>query len=58
MGTELDLGVSFKWDESFSFHADGGVLLPGAYYAFSNVAGITNPTEAAFAASLKVGVNF
>jgi len=58
MGTELDLGVSFKWDEAFSFHADGGVLLPGAYYAFTNVAGTTNPTEAAFAASFKVGVNF
>jgi hypothetical protein len=59
LGTELDFGVSFKWDETFSFHADGGWLMPGAYYAFSNnAADTTNPTESAFAASFKVGVNF
>ena len=58
LGTELDFGVSFKWDDSFSFHADGGWLIPGEFYAFSNDAGVTNPTQSMFAASFKVGVNF
>jgi hypothetical protein len=58
MGTELDLGVSFKWDDALTFHADGGWFIPGQFYAFSNNPALTNPTSSALAASLRVGVNF
>jgi hypothetical protein len=58
LGIEADLGITFQWDENFVLSWDNGLLFPGSYYAFSNVAGFTNPTDAIFATSFRVGVNF
>jgi hypothetical protein len=57
LGFEVDLGVTFQWDEAFQFSWDNGVYLPGSFYAFSNTA-TDNKTSAVFATSVKVGLSF
>ena len=62
LGTELDLGATFQWDEYFQFGLQVGAFLPGQYYAFSNAAGLSNGTDNAtnvvFATVARVGVTF
>jgi hypothetical protein len=56
-GAEIDLGISFQWDEYFTFSLDNGVFIPGGFYAFSNTSS-GNSTVPVFASSVRVGVNF
>ncbi|MBC7691080.1 MAG: hypothetical protein H7222_04875 [Methylotenera sp.] len=57
LGSEIDFGTSFHWDETFQFHFDFGWYYPGDFYRFSNaLAENANPTI--FGASLKAGVAF
>ncbi|MBI2712487.1 MAG: hypothetical protein HYX41_06495 [Bdellovibrio sp.] len=58
LGWEVDLGVTFQWDEHFQFNIDTGIFMPGSFYAFSNVPGTPNQQSAVFAASARVGVSF
>ncbi len=57
LGFEVDLGITFQWDEYFQFHLDNGLFFPGGYYAFSNTAK-DNSTAAVFASSVRIGINF
>ncbi len=57
LGVELDLGVSFQWDENFLFAWDNGFFLPGNYYAFSNT-DMPNLTSLVFATAFRVGISF
>ncbi len=57
LGLEADLGLSFQWDEYFTFALDTGLFFPGSFYTFSNLAAAT-PIHPIFATSLRVGVNF
>jgi hypothetical protein len=57
LGIEADLGISFQWDEFFTFALDTGMFFPGSFYAFSNLAS-NNPVHSIFATSLRVGVSF
>jgi hypothetical protein len=45
LGWEMDYGTTFHWDENFQVNLDFGWYFPGAYYQFSNVAGIPNRTD-------------
>jgi hypothetical protein len=58
LGTEFDLGAAFQWDEYLTFRLDTGVWLPGAFYKFSNVAGVENATSPVFNVAARVGVTF
>ena len=57
LGWELDLGVTFQWDEYFQFSFDNGIFFPGSFYAFSNTS-TDNQTSPVFASSVRVGINF
>ena len=57
LGWEIDLGITFQWDEYFQFTLDEGVFFPGSFYAFSNTAQ-DNRLSPVFATALRVGVNF
>lgn len=57
LGWEVDLGLTFQWDEYFQFNWDNGLFLPGQFFAFSNTA-TSNSTSPVFASSFRVGVNF
>lgn len=57
IGLEFDLGVQYQWDEFFQFRIDGGLLLPGSYFAFNNTA-TDNPTSVLWGVSARAGVNF
>jgi hypothetical protein len=57
LGWELDLGITFQWDEYFTFSFDNGVFFPGSFYAFSNTPQ-DNATSPVFASSVRIGVNF
>ena len=57
LGFEFDLGVTFHWDEYFTFSFDNGILFPGSFFAFSNTP-TDNKTSPVFASSIRVGVNF
>lgn len=57
LGTEVDWGAVFNWDDYFRFKADFGLFFPGSFYAFSNAA-VDNLTDTVFAASLRVGIDF
>lgn len=58
LGWEVDLGVTFQWDEYFTFSWDNGLYMPGGFYAFSNYLPQDNRTDPVFATSFRVGVNF
>jgi hypothetical protein len=57
LGFEADLGLTFQWDEYFSFALDTGLFVPGSFYAFSNTA-TDNPLSPIFAAAMRIGVTF
>lgn len=57
LGWEVDLGLTFQWDEYFQFNLDNGMFVPGGFYAFSNT-GVNNSGAPVFATSVRVGVNF
>ena len=57
LGLELDLGVTFQWDDHFMITWDNGVYLPGKFYAFSGTP-TENATSAVFASSVRLGVSF
>ena len=57
LGSEIDFGTSFHWDEAFQFGLDWGWFFPGDFYKFSNT-GFQNATGSVFAVNLKVGVTF
>jgi len=58
LGVETDLGVAFQWDEFFTFRTDLGVLFPGAFWKYTNLANTENATSAVYNAAFRVGVNF
>lgn len=58
LGWETDLSATFHWDDTFQFRLDGGLLFPGAYYKFANLAGQENQTSIVFATAARVGVAF
>ncbi len=57
LGAEIDLGVTFQWDEYFQFNFDNGLYLPGSFLAFSNTA-TSNSLSPVFATSVRIGVSF
>lgn len=57
LGAEIDLGISFQWDEYFQFSLDNGVFFPGSFYAFSNTP-TQNTTSPVFATAVRVGITF
>jgi hypothetical protein len=57
LGLEADFGITFQWDEYFTFALDTGLFFPGDFYAFSNLPA-DNPIHPIFASSLRIGVNF
>lgn len=57
LGTELDLGAAFQWDDHVSLRFDTGIWFPGAFYQFSNTAR-DNTTDSVWASSAKLGVAF
>lgn len=57
LGWELDLGMSYTWDEALKFSADAGWYFPGDFYQFSN-APQANAVSSLFAAVFKVGLAF
>ncbi len=57
LGFEADLGITFQWDEYFTFALDNGIYFPGNFYAFSNTT-TNNATNPVFGTSFRVGVNF
>jgi hypothetical protein len=57
LGWEFDLGLTFQWDEYFTFSLDNGVFFPGNFYAFSNTP-TDNATNPVFATSVRVGISF
>jgi hypothetical protein len=58
LGWEMDYGASLQWDENFLFGVDVGWWFPGAFYKYSNVAGVENATDSVFATVFRVGVTF
>jgi hypothetical protein len=57
LGSEIDLGASFQWDETFVTGLDMGLWLPGAFYKFSNTPS-GNATGTVFALVGRLGINF
>jgi hypothetical protein len=57
LGTEIDLGLVFRWDDAIQFQLDQGLLFPGAYYAFSGN-NTSNRLAAVYAMAIRVGVQF
>jgi hypothetical protein len=57
LGTEVDLGLVFRWDDSIAFHWDQGIFFPGAFYAFS-ASNKSNRLTAVYATAFRVGVQF
>ncbi len=57
LGFEVDLGVSFQWDESFQLSLDNGLFFPGGFYAYSGTSN-SNTLPLVFATSLRAGVTF
>jgi|GEM_PF-459609 len=57
LGTELDLGAGFQWDDHISVRFDTGLWFPGGFYKFSNTA-VDNVTDPVWATTAKLGVSF
>lgn len=57
LGYEFDLGITFQWDEYFTFSLDNGIFFPGGFYAFSNTS-TPNATNPVIATSARIGVSF
>lgn len=57
LGTELDFGAAFQWDDHFFARVDSGVWFPGAFFKFSNTA-TDNATDSVWATAAKLGVTF
>jgi len=58
LGSEIDLGMAYQYDDSFQFRLDTGIFLPGDFFKFANLAGVENAISAPIAIQLGVGANF
>jgi len=58
LGWEMDYGVTYIWDDYFSFDFDLGFYFPGDYYKFANLANKENGTETVYTGILGATVSF
>ncbi len=57
LGTELDLGASYKWNNEISIDSKFGYMFTGDYYKFTNTAA-TNDTKDALLLQIGANVRF
>ncbi len=59
LGLEMDLGITFQWDDTFQASWDHALFFPGSFYAFSNNASSGNlKLSSVYSTALRFGVNF
>ncbi len=57
LGTEIDLGFNYRWNESVAIGGDFGYLFTGDYFAFNDTA-TPNEIENTFMLQLKTAISF
>ncbi len=58
LGTELDIGFNYKWNQEVHVGASAGYLMTGDYYAYTNDPAIVNSTENTLVFQLRTSIDF